>query len=228
MPGPPPPPVFAFNAERLSAFEASLVARQRADPRVVADGAIDAARYAAAPVRLAWLLREPNVAAAWDTGADRRDLRRFYRDRLFAYPRWAATGACLVRTSHALLVSEPPGLWEPGGARARADVLRDVAVVNVNKRGGGATHRPAALRAAAAEWAGALGEQLAALAPHVLLLAGTAGVLPPAFWRAWAGLDAEPDLPAMVRGCRVVGVPHPAQTTLTHRAYWLRVRAGLG
>ena len=216
-----------FDPAALAAFEASLEARQRADPALVVDGAVDAARYAAAPRRVVWLLREPNVAAAWDTGGANRDLRRFYRDRLFAYPRWAATGACLARTSHALLRGEPPDLWEPGGARRHADALRDVAVVNANKHGGGAVHRPAALRAKAAEFAPLLADQLAALAPDVLLLAGTAGLLPPPFWRAWAKLPAEPPLPATVDGRRVVPVPHPAQTTITHRAYWRRVAAGL-
>ena len=220
-----PPP---FSPAWIAASEASLAARQRSEPGLVLDGAVDAARYAAAPTRLVWLLREPNVSAAWDTGGDRRDLRRFYRDRLFAYPRWAATGAALVRTSHALLIGDDPGLWEPGGARRFADVLRGVAVVNVNKFGGGAVHRPAALRKAAAESVPLLAEQLAALAPQVLLLAGTAGVLPPAFWSAWAGLKEEPPLPATVGGCRVVGLPHPAQTTITHRAYAARAVAGIG
>ena len=216
-----------FDPAALAAFEASLEARQRSDPALVVDGAVDAARYAAADRRVVWLLREPNVAAAWDTGGDARDLRRFYRDRLFAYPRWAATGACLARVSHALLHGEPPGLWEPGGARTHADALRDVAVVNVNKHGGGAVHRPAALRAKAAAFAPLLADQLAALAPDVLLLAGTAGLLPPPLRRAWAGRPAEPALPVTVNGCRAVPLPHPAQTTITHLAYWRRVAAGL-
>ena len=178
-------------------------------------------------------MREPNVAAAWDTGGAARDLRRFYRERLFAYPRWAATGAALVRTSWGLTRGEPPAaIWEPGGARAFADALRDVAVVNVNKHGGGPVHRPAALKRAAAASAPLLADQLAALAPDVLLLAGTAGLLPPPFWRAWADLPAEPPLPAAVvrrdgGGCRVVPLPHPAQTTITHRAYWERARVGV-
>ena len=220
-----PPP---FSPARLTAFEASLDARQRAEPGLVIDGAVDAARYAAAPTRLVWLLREPNVSAAWDTGGDRRDLRRFCRERLFAYPRWAATGAALVRTSQVLLHGDDPGLWEPGGARRFADVLRDVAVVNVNKFGGGSVHRPAALKNAAAESARPLADQLAALAPQVLLLAGTAGVLPPAFWSAWAGLTEEPPLPATVGDCRVVVLPHPAQTSITHRSYAARAVAGAG
>ena len=220
-----PPP---FSPARLAAFERSLEDRQRAEPGLVIDGAVDAERYAAAPTRLVWLLREPNVSAAWDTGGPRRDLRRFYRDRLFAYPRWAATGAALVRTSRVLLRGDDPALWEPGGARPFADVLRDVAVVNVNKFGGGSIHRPAALKNAAAAFAPLLAEQLAALAPQVLLLAGTAGVLPPAFWSAWAGFDEEPPLPATVGDCRIVGLPHPAQTSVTHRAYAARAVAGVG
>ena len=231
---PPDPDAPAFDPDRLAAFERSLEARQADDPALVLDGAVDAARYAAAPRRVAWLLREPNVAAAWDAGPGgepdrRRDLRRFYRERLFAYRRWAATGAALVRTSHGLLSGEPPpAIWEPGGARAFADVLRDVAVLNVNKRGGGSVHHAAALRAAADEWARTLADQLAALAPHVLLLGGTAGLLPPPFWRAWAGIAREPPLPADLRGARLVPLPHPAQTSITHRAYWKRAAAGVG
>ena len=222
-----------FDLAALQRFEATLGERQRDDPRWVVDGAVDAARYAAAPRRVVWLLREPNVAAAWDTppgGGENgpRDLRRFYRERLFAYPRWAATGAALVRASYGLLHGEPPtALWEPGGARAFADALRDVAIVNVNKFGGGAVHRPAALKRAAGRFAPLLAEQVAALAPDVLLLAGTANLLPPPFWRAWAGAEAEPPLPATVRGARVLALPHPAQTTITHRAYWQRAAAGL-
>ena len=216
-----------FHPAALAAFERTLERRQRLEPAIVVDGAVDAARYAAASPRLVWLLREPNVSAAWDTGGDRRDLRRFYRERLFGYPRWAATGAGIVRTSHVLLRGDEPALWEPGGAKRFADVLRDVAVVNVNKRGGGASHRPARLRAAAEEVAGVLAAQLTALAPDVLLLAGTADLLPPPFWRAWAGLPAEPDLPATIGPTAVVPLPHPAQTNVTHRAYADRAAAGL-
>lgn len=103
-------------------------------------------------------------------------------------------------------------------------MLRDVAVVNVNKFGGGPVHRPAALRQAAVQFAPLLAEQLDALAPDVLALAGTAGLLPPEFWRAWASTTEEPTLPARVRGSRVLALPHPAQTTITHRAYWERAR----
>ena len=217
-----------FDPARLAAFERSLEARQRPDPALVLDGAVDAVRYAAAGPRVVWLLREPNVTAAWDDPDGPRDLRRFYRERLFAHPRWAATGAALIRVSQGLLHGEPPpALWEPGGARAFADVLRDVAAVNLNKHGGGAVHDPARLRAKAAAFAPLLAEQLSALAPTVLLLAGTAGTVPAAVWRDWTGLKETPPLPAIVNGCRVVPLPHPAQTTITHRVYWERAAAEL-
>ena len=117
--------------ESILTVDALLLENQGRDPSLVLDGAVDVERYRIAKPRILWILREPN-------GRGPGDLREYFRSSLFTNNRWQSSAGLMVKVSHGLLNGRKMwGTWA-NDARAIADCLRDVSIININKRGGDA------------------------------------------------------------------------------------------
>jgi hypothetical protein len=204
-------------SESIAEIDRELAAMRIADKQIVLDGAVDSARYDAASPRILWVLREPNGEGPWD-------LREYFRETLFTYNRWQSTAALLIRVSYGLLHNCLPwGTWADD-ARAIADALRGVAVININKRGGDATVDWGRLYRASLDFGPFLVRQVDALAPSIVILAGTFDVLPDAIRQRLVEFD-ESDLRATRVDNRIfVRAYHTNQRHITHEAYYSRIR----
>jgi hypothetical protein len=133
--------------------------------RVFRDGAVEAFSYWQEPRRIVYLLKEVNVAegeAAWDLPSFLLEAKRGATWNMIAYwtfgllnalPRWADVPSANVDFR-----------WE---------WLRRIAVVNLNKAGGGASSDHRRLREIAVRDADLLREQLSLLDPDVVVCGGT-------------------------------------------------------
>jgi len=190
---------------------------QRRDQSIVLDGAVDLERYLKAIPQILWILREPNGGGPWD-------LRQYFREGLFAYNRWQSTAGLLIRVSHGLLNGRKPwGDWA-NDARSIADCLRDVAIINVNKRGGDSRVNWERLYRASVDFGEIICQQVAALDPQIVILGGTWDILPNRLKTKLNDLDNSDTNSACVGGTIYVRAYHPNQTRISHEEYYNRIR----
>ena len=111
------------------------------------DGIIDYKSYIDAPVKLLWILKEPH-------GNSYIDLRDYYSYPKGYYPRWMSTCGNLMRLSWAILenaqrkadiynFSQIPKIDTKECTIDGAFVLEYVAIININKHGGGTSTKKA-------------------------------------------------------------------------------------
>lgn len=132
--------------------------------RVFRDGPIDADRYAASPVRVVFVLKEVNEA-----NLDREwDLRKYIRDEARAQTwnnvaRWTRTIFHGASWNDCLSIDD----------RTRREALCSIAVVNLNKEGGGPTTHLPSFQAAARKARHLLARQVEILDPHLVVCCGS-------------------------------------------------------
>lgn len=195
--------------------------RQKA-PHAVLDGPVLPARYLSAQPRILWILREANGGKAWD-------LCQFLADdaRLLKYHRWHATFGAVAKISHGLLKD-----WTaPRVGRLRAgsvvDALRQIAVVNVSKQSGSAQVNWKRLFKNAGRFEGDVAQQISALAPDIVIAAGTADLVPRGLRDYLSCVTNEEIAAVAVDGTWLVKCPHPCQRKLRHGVLYARIRSAL-
>lgn len=194
-----------------------MATMQLADKTIVLDGAVDTVRYVQSRPRLLWVLREPNGGGPWD-------LREYFRDSLFKYSHWRMTAALMIRVSHGLLHGCLPwGTWA-ADARVIADTLRDVAAININKRGGGSTVDWSRLHSASREFSSIVGLQISLLSPQVVILAGTGTIVPPEFQRPCVSRPVGNNHVWLRDGVLFISAYHTNQRHISHQAYYEAIR----
>jgi hypothetical protein len=174
--------------------------------RVFLDGPIDADTYVGAPMRVVFILKEVN-----EPYADREwDLREYIRDK--------ARGQAwnnVARWTRTILDGASWTDCQTIDDLTRREALRSIAVVNLNKEGGGSsTHRPS-LRSAAQKARHLLARQIEILAPHVVVCCGADtgdlageilyGLTPKDWERVYRGVWIAPSRV----GKTAITMPHP-------------------
>lgn len=122
--------------------------------------------YHSANPRVLFALKEPH-------GTHWEDARQQLSSRPIGM--WHALG----RWAHGILRGFPE--YSSIGLRERMCALRQVAVINLKKRGGGRTSVPEVINAFARRDAAILRDQVATLAPHIIVACG-ADVFGPLLW----------------------------------------------
>lgn len=202
--------------DAIAAVDDLLLERQRHDQTIVLDGAVDRERYAQATPRILWVLREPNGGGPWD-------LREYLRSTLFTYNRWQSTAGLMIRVTHGLLEGRKPwGAWADD-ARKIADCLRDVAVININKRGGDSRVDWSRLYQASLDFGDLIGRQVEALRPEIVILAGSWEVLPGELKSRLGAMDSSDTNYAVLGDTVFVRAYHPNQMRISHADYYQRV-----
>lgn len=202
--------------DSIAAVDELLLERQQNDQAIVLDGAVDRDRYLRATPRILWILREPNGPGPWD-------LREYFRSTLFTYNRWQSTAGLMIRVTHGLLQGEEPwGAWADE-ARKIADCLRDVAVININKRGGDSRVDWSRLYQASLDFGDLICRQVEALRPQIVILAGSWEVLPSDLKSRLGPLDSSDANSTKLGDTVFIRAYHPNQMRITHADYYQRV-----
>ncbi|HEX7122140.1 MAG TPA: hypothetical protein VF178_07195 [Gemmatimonadaceae bacterium] len=192
-------------------------------PTAVLDGPVDTASYEAAPVRILWILREVyGDGTPWD-------LRGFLGDRekLFSYPRWHATYGLVAKVSHGLLHAIPPAGFHQLSAREAAQALDSIAVINLNKLGGGAQVNWPTFLERVRQFETFAARQVKALAPEMVIAAGTFDVLPATIRSSLQHAEtgghsySHATMPFLVRA------HHPGQRRMRHDTYYGNIASQL-
>lgn len=193
------------SRNHLVVDSAELVSAQediRRIPRGIVDGPVCMERYCSAKPRIVWVLREVNHLedSQWD-------LSEFLCNGLSAYPHWYSTYGFVAKVSRALLENPNCPSRSLVPANDAVDSLRDIAVINVKKTGGGPRTNWRSLRQAAEIFRPIVIRQLLALRPEIVIAAGTADLVPKC-------LDSS---------VRILESSHPGQRRVTHAAMYERM-----
>lgn len=185
----------------------------RCHPEAVLDGPVVPERYHNASPRIMWILREPNGTGPWDL---REFLRNHSDSGLFGYQNWHSTYGALVKISHGL--AKGLSALEVGGLQAHevVDTIRDVAVINVNKKGGSSRVCWKKLRENAEEFSSSVERQILALKPDIIIAAGTADLLPHSYRTRLTPVDDKVIAAVELGHSWLVKCYHTAQRRLTH------------
>jgi hypothetical protein len=97
------------------------------------DGITDYEKYIKAPVKVLWILKEPNGKQ----GGNHREFHKDVRD----YPRWMATFGNIMRVSYGILneiydFNDIPKIDKSECAIEDQFILDEIAIININKSGG--------------------------------------------------------------------------------------------
>ncbi len=208
---------YELELDLVLATDNELAQWQTTDPTIVLDGAVDPLRFARAAPRILWILREPNGGGPWS-------LCEYLRDPSKGYNRWKMTAGLLIRVSHGLLNGLPPwGDWANDPAPI-TDCLRDVAVININKRGGGARADLSRLARSGEDFGPFILKQIESLSPTVVIMAGTRPFVPE---RLRCQLDATNTSGAIgvkLNETIYLSTHHTNQRRISHQAYYDQIR----
>lgn len=202
--------------EEIQEVDSLLAEMQSVDSKIVLDGAVDAERYINSSPRILWILREPNGSGPWD-------LREYFREKLFTNNRWRATAAVPILVSYGLLNGAIPWDALPVDPKNIADSLRETAIININKRGGGSRVKWKHLRQARFDFGDIICNQIEALKPQIVVLAGTLGVLPITTRAKLADLNGASGQSMRVGETVFISMYHPNQRTIPRKEYYQRV-----
>jgi hypothetical protein len=174
--------------------------------RVFTDGPIDPDEYVDQPRRIVFVLKEVNElkdVTGWDLG------------ELILEEDYGRTWNNVARWTMAILSAT---LWADlpvMNKETRTKILSSVAVMNLNKEGGGASTHGPSLRTAAERAQGLLREQIDLLDPHVVVCGGgqtgdLAGQLLGGWEpREWTKIQAGVWRAPSAAGRTVITMPHP-------------------
>jgi hypothetical protein len=101
--------------------------------------------------------------------------------------------------------------------------LRDVAVINVNKRGGAFHAAWAPLEKAGIDFGDLIESQVAALNPQIAIFANCFHFLPRKMREWLRSIQTSPDNSFFSDGTIFIEAYHPAQTKITHEKYFEKV-----
>lgn len=192
-----------------------LKARQIIDPLIL-DGAVDINRYISTTPRILWVLREPHGRGSWD-------LCTFTRQELFTYNKWKMTFGLVIRVTYGLLNKQL--IWDSWADDPKniADCLRNVAIININKRGGDARVNWSRLHQASIDFGDLIIQQIEALSPNIVILGGTIDILPEKLISLLKDLK-NPDVSAIkINNISFVKAYHTNQRRITHKEYYSNI-----
>ncbi len=187
----------------------------------VTDGPVNVTRYIQARPRIVWVLREVNFP-----GASGWDLSQYLDCDLETYSRWQSTYGLVAKVSHALL-QQPHATELPQNATDVRDAIRDVAVINVSKVGGGSRAQGRDLRERALRYEKLVALQLDALAPDIVIAGGTFSLVPAFRQQFSKDAMAGPIRAAKWRDSWLVNMYHPGQSRLRHEVVFAQLRDAL-
>ncbi|MDM8541992.1 hypothetical protein QUF90_12975 [Desulfococcaceae bacterium HSG9] len=144
-------------------YEQLIQSIRTKDPEIIADGPVDWSRYVKSKIRILWILRETNGGGDWD-------LREFLTNP-FSYKNWHSTFGAVAKISHCFLNDLSPEELN-FNARSVADSLKDIAVINVNKKGG-ASHIDNNYYKNLKAFINDVKSQIQILKPKIIIAAGT-------------------------------------------------------
>jgi hypothetical protein len=182
----------------LKKHEELLKELQAKHPTVVLDGAVNNDQWnSQKDKRILWILKEVNDFAG--------DLRNLLNDpdELYKYSKWKLTYGLVAKVSYGLLNNK----WvEDADSLVKGEnILQKVAVINVNKLGGKEKSSIPKLRKAAKDFYDKyILKQIESLDPDIVILGGTAEVLP------------EKD----IMKNKWIPAYHPGQRKITHKQYY--------
>jgi hypothetical protein len=169
------------------------------DQKIIPDGAVNDNEWRALKnKRILWILREVN-----DFAGDLRELLNEPK-KLYEYRNWKATYGLVAKVSYGLLHNK----WvEDVDSIVKEDnILRKIAVVNVNKLGGKEKASISKLRKTASQFYDYIFEQIKDLNPDIVILGGTREVLPKdRIKKEW------------------IAAYHPGQRKIKHKQYYDRI-----
>ena len=197
----------------LKEHEKVLAELREQDPDIVFDGAVNNDFWTDSKTRILWVLKETN-----EFPKD-KDLRVLLGeisnapDPNSVYNRWKATYGLVVKVSYGLLNNLEWGEWadDMDSLLKNGKTLEKLAIINVNKRAGGAKSDAKKLREAAGEFKEMLLRQIELLDPHIIILGGVSDIV-----LEWLkGIDK-------VR--KIIVADHPGQMKVVHKNYYELIR----
>ena len=171
-------------------------------PKAVLDGAVNEDSWSDLPKnRILWILKEVN-----DFPGDLRNLLN-NQEELYKYSNWKATYGLVAKVSYGIFNQLEWGEWvENVDKLVKEDrILQKIAVINVNKCGGGSASDSKALFEAAEKFHDIIVKQIELLDPNVVILGGVNE-----FISKW--------LPEFTKGREVIIAGHPCRKT--HQKYY--------
>ena len=175
-------------------------------PNAVLDGAVNEESWnKLSNNRILWILKEVN-----DYPGDLRNLlKQFANDSnpSGVYAHWKNTYGAVVQVSRGIINGCAEwGTWADNIDGIR-NVLNEIAVINVNKLGGGSASDPKVLAESAEKFHDVIVKQIELLDPNIVILGGTKDAI-----SKWLPMDDA--------SRKWIAAPHPAQRNITHQEYY--------
>ncbi len=189
---------------------------------LIKEGPVDWEKYIKSKPRLLWLLKE----AADDEKDLIRYLNKISNKDFSEYPNgWQKTMGCVVKTSYGILKGGMEwGTWA-NDAKELVDILKSIAVIEVNKLGGGARNDYKELQKRWKEFKELISKQLQCLSPNIVICGNT-------LWLLKELLDINKtggkhgDI-ITTNDCLWIDAYHPGQSKIKHIIYYTDIIASL-
>lgn len=180
-------------------------------PKAIRDGAVNEESWSKLPNdRILWILKEAN-----DFLGDLRDLLN-NPEKLYQYSNWKATYGLVAKVSYGILNRLEWGQWADDVDKLVKEdrILQKIAVINVNKSGGGSTSDERILTEAAEKFHDIIFKQIELLDPNIVILGGVNQ-----FISKW--------IPKDDTNRKWIVASHPGQRDLTHQQYYDLILKGI-
>lgn len=173
--------------------------------RKAKDGATNETIYNNEPIKILWVLREPN--------GEQPDYLEYLKNPK-VYPDWQKSFGLVVKASHAIL----NGICEADkipNADSIVSITQRIAIINIKKTGGGSRINPYELNEAAKENWENTKAQIIGIAPDLIMLAGSTSYIPNDFIKNINYFIG--------KQTKVIHCYHPNQRRIKHKVYLERI-----
>lgn len=204
------------------------IPRPEGKPLPVYDGIVDLKKYNNAKHKIMWILKEPNhTKGGWDICEDYLKNSQFKKD----YSKWQATLGSIIQVTFGILNELPE--WEKlPKMEDISSALEHIAFINVKKVPGGSTSDGSEIYQAykKPESQKLIHCQIETYKPDIIIGGATMSILYPYFNIAASDIHKKEEncsWYSISEGRLLIDVYHPAQTTKSHKAYYMDIRTAI-
>lgn len=190
-------------------------------PNLIKEGPVCWGKYLESKTKILWILKE----AADDENDLIRYLSNISNKDFHEYSWWQRSMGLVIKTSYGILAGGKEWDSWANDTKSLVSILKFIAVIEVNKDGGGAATNNKKLREKANKYKDLISKQIEYLSPNIVICGRTFSVLMYYVLNKENKSTGKHGYAEIMKKCLWIDAYHPNQKRITHEEYYRYIMA---